>query len=147
MFVTMASLVVMGPSGEVGSGLRTLMRAATTTVRQLILILSFTEELAKLQASRSPVRTSRMDGPGNQVEIWVIDSRANKDFCNDVVAARTMAEGNACQDSSPLTDSGSGSISKQKDKRRRDKDPELLSEYAEPISVERQKVDSGYRKA
>ncbi|MCB9268053.1 MAG: T9SS type A sorting domain-containing protein [Lewinellaceae bacterium] len=100
------------------------------------LILSFTEdgETPSITFTCADIPDGRSQEI--EVEIWVIDESGNKDFCTTTLLLQDNT-GNACQDSSPLTDSGSGIASpEQKVKGEGIRTPELYQNTPNPFSGE-----------
>ena len=100
------------------------------------LVLSFTED------GESPSWTYTCadipDGRSQEIEvmIWVIDEAGNKDFCTTTLLLQDNS-GNACQDSSPLTEPETGLASPgQKEKGEGLRTPELYQNTPNPFSGE-----------
>ena len=131
------STVVMSPTGEVkiwASDFDAGSYDNCTTADKLI--LSFTED------GESPSWTFTCadipDGRSQEIEvtIWVIDEAGNKDFCTTTLLLQDNT-GNACQDSSPLTESGTGLATPgQEEKGERLRTPELYQNTPNPFSGE-----------
>ncbi|MCB9319003.1 MAG: HYR domain-containing protein [Lewinellaceae bacterium] len=129
--------VVMSPSGEVEVWARDFDAGSydnCTTADNLI--LSFTEdgETPSITFTCADIPDGRSQEI--EVEIWVIDEAGNKDFCTTTLLLQDNS-GNACQDSSPLTESGSGVASPgQKVKGEEIRTPELYQNTPNPFSGE-----------
>jgi len=129
--------VVMSPSGEVEVWATDFDAGSydnCTTADNLI--LSFTEdgETPSITFTCADIPDGRSQEI--EVEIWVIDEAGNKDFCTTTLLLQDNT-GNACQDSSPLTESGSGVASPgQKVKGEGIRTPELYQNTPNPFSGE-----------
>ena len=129
--------VVMSPSGEVEVWATDFDAGSydnCTTADKLI--LSFTEdgETPSITFTCADIPDGRSQEI--EVEIWVIDESGNKDFCTTTLLLQDNT-GNACQDSSPLTESGSGVASpEQKVKGEGIRTPELYQNTPNPFSGE-----------
>ncbi|MCB9320596.1 MAG: hypothetical protein H6570_15040 [Lewinellaceae bacterium] len=129
--------VVMSPSGEVEIWATDFDAGSYDNCTYADkLIFSFTED------GETPSWTYTCadipDGRSQEieVEIWVIDEAGNKDFCTTTLLLQDNT-GNACQDSSPLTESGSGVASPgQKVKGEGVRTPELYQNTPNPFSGE-----------
>jgi len=129
--------VVMSPSGEVEIWATDFDAGSydnCTTADNLI--LSFTEdgETPSITFTCADIPDGRSQEI--EVEIWVIDEAGNKDFCTTTLLLQDNS-GNVCQDSSPLTESGSGVASPgQKVKGEGIRTPELYQNTPNPFSGE-----------
>ena len=129
--------VVMSPSGEVEVWATDFDAGSydnCTTADKLI--LSFTEdgETPSITFTCADIPDGRSQE--FEVEIWVIDETGNKDFCTTTLLLQDNS-GNACQDSSPLTETNVGIANPEtKTPDLGTKTPELYQNTPNPFSEE-----------